>query len=84
MPITETSQHIMAMFENTIAYNEYRVWFPTNRGNQYYVAVGDVQFGGFFVSGINVQLAIPYPTSSFCSASNQCGSGYCHGDGYCE
>jgi len=45
------SYHQELIFENTNAYAEYRIQFPTNKGVSVYRTIGEIQLPGLLVAG---------------------------------
>lgn len=76
LPIDESTSYGKVSFSNTQPYNEYRLWFPSNRGNNYWIIVSEVSFGGFYVYSED-PLTTPYPKHAICESDSQCASGVC-------
>lgn len=71
LPIDDTTSYGKVSFANTQPYNEYRVSFPSNRGNNYWIIVSEVRFSGFYVASED-PLTIPYPQHAQCASSAEC------------
>ena len=76
LPIDETTSYGKVSFPNTQPYNEYRLWFLSNRGNKSWIVASEVRFGGFYVYS-QAPLPIPYPQHAVCSSDSECLSGMC-------